>query len=113
MLYELATVHNLKIYLNQTRRILLSILGNDQQFCADKNHADVFVFEEQPPYKLSTFQSAFKNKNINVRLITAEKEEKPIGVKWINNERKEDFIIENGIVYVSNSIDLVISLAFN
>lgn len=99
LLNDLATVHNLKIYLNRTRRILLPILGNGQQFCADSAQADILVLEEQQPHKLETFKTAFGNKNINVRLITTEREVKPIGVKWLDDVRHR-FAIENGIIHV-------------
>lgn len=50
---------------------------------------------------MSTFRSAFKERSINIRLITTEKETEPIVLRDIESGKNE---IEAGIVYVSNSI---------
>lgn len=90
LLNILSTKYNLKVFPNLSRLLLFHALRIADRFCHNKDAADIIVTEDGPSFRQHTYQAAYKDKKIWLRLITAEKETKPIGD------------VADGIVYVSS-----------
>lgn len=92
LLELLSTKHRLKIFLNGTRYRWFYSLEKLDLFCKEKSQANIFVLEELQPHRIETYLSIYSDKKeIELRLITTEKEAEPIG------------LVEEGIVYVSTT----------